>query len=286
MSLDAYINGTFMPLDQASLHVSDLAIQRGYGIFDFFRVKNHVPLYLNDYLDRFYRSAEMMGLQGVMERDSLKKTIYELIERNGIPDAGMKMILTGGYSPDAYQPTKGNFILSEHVLVLPTAAQIEQGIKVITYPYRRELPEVKTINYIMGVWLLSIMKEQSAVDVLYHQDGVVSEFPRCNFFMVTRNGVLVTPDKYVLHGITRKKILQVAEGVTRVELRTVKLDEVRQASEAFLTSTTKKILPIVRMDNTVIGSGAPGPITVELLKALSVLEETEINKEKEPFKIQ
>ncbi len=274
--MDAFLNNEFIPLDRASLHVSDLAIQRGYGIFDFFRIKDHVPLYLNDYLDRFYRSAEVMGLQGIMEREQLRGVIAELIQRNKMAEAGIKMILTGGYSPDAYQPVKGNFIISQHPLVLPSQKQVEGGIKIITYPYRRDIPEVKTINYIMGVWLQKNVKESSAADVLYHLNDEVTEFPRCNFFLVTKEGALVTSDKHILHGITRMKVIQEARKLIKVEERTVTLHDVALAQEAFLTSTTKGILPIVKVDERTVGDGRPGPITHSLCEALGHLERQEI----------
>ena len=274
----AYLNGEFLPLERAQIHVSDLAIQRGYGIFDFFRVKGGVPLYLEDYLDRFYRSAATMGMEGVIERSALKEVVNQLIRRNGVDEAGMKLILTGGYSPDAYHPVQGNFLVSQHPLVLPSSAQVEEGISIITYPYRREIPEVKTINYIMGVWLLKKMKEAKAADVLYHRDELVSEFPRCNFFIVTAKGTLVTPANHILHGITRMRVLEVAGSACPVEVRDLKLQEVYEASEAFLTSTTKSILPIVKVDNRLIGTGKPGSVILNLGNLLRQRERAELQK--------
>lgn len=279
----AYLNGEYLPLANAHLHVSDLAVQRGYGIFDFFRVKEHIPLYLDDYLNRFYRSAEFMGLTGMPERMALRTVIHELIRKNGVPEAGMKLILTGGPSPDAYHPVKGNFLVSQHPLVLPSADQVSKGISIITYPYRRELAEVKTINYIMGVWLLKQMQEAGAADVLYHRDGLVSEFPRCNFFLVTREGTVVTPDVHILHGITRMRVLEVATQVARVEVRHTKLEEIFNASEAFLTSTTKSILPIVHIDGKPVGNGTPGPVTMALREQLLLRERNEIKKSQVPI---
>jgi branched-subunit amino acid aminotransferase/4-amino-4-deoxychorismate lyase len=276
--MEAYLNGEFLPLDQARLHVGDLAIQRGYGIFDFFRVRDFVPLYLDDYLNRFYRSAEAMGLKGVPSRDDLRSAILELIERNGMPDAGMKLILTGGYSPDAYQPVEGNLAITEHELHMPTAEQINKGIAIITHEYRREFPEIKTINYLTGVWLQRRVKESNAADVLYHRDGAVTEFPRCNFFIVSRDGVLATPDTSVLHGITRMRVLEVAATIDRPEARRISLSEVFEASEAFLTSTTKRILPIVSVDGKTIGSGIPGPVTRNLIKLLAERESQEVER--------
>ena len=276
----ASLNGEFLPLERAHLHVSDLSIQRGYGIFDFFRVKNFVPLYLEDYLNRFYGSVETMGLQDVIPREELRSVIHQLISRNKIPDAGMKIIFTGGYSADAYHPEKGNLLVSEHPLTLPTESQVAQGVSIITYPYRRDIPEVKTINYIMGVWLQRKVRDAQAADVLYFQEGLVSEFPRCNFFLVTRNGTVVTPDRFVLQGITRMRVLEVARRDFTVEERSVRLEEVYDASEAFMTSTTKGVLPIVKIDNRIIGSGVPGPTTKTLRNQLLRREEEEIAKSK------
>ena len=274
--MNCYLNGEFLPLERANLHVSDLSVQRGYGIFDFFRVKDFVPLYIEDYLDRFYRSAGVMRLQYPASRDELRGVIHELIRLNQMPEAGMKIILTGGYSPDAYTPVKGNLLVSQHPLVLPSGSQVKQGISIITFPYRRDIPEVKTINYIMGVWLQQQVKEANAYDVLYHLDNVVTEFPRCNFFLVTRDGRVVTPDQHILHGITRMRVLELARKEFPVEVRAVKLSEVFEAAEAFLTSTTKGVLPIVCVDDRVIGTGTPGPITVALRERLEEREKDEI----------
>jgi D-alanine transaminase/branched-chain amino acid aminotransferase len=270
----AYLNGEFLPLERAHLHVSDLSIQRGFGIFDFFRIREFVPLYLDSYLDRFFHSAIAMGLPDPPERAALRSVILELIRRNKVAEAGMKVILTGGYSPDAYQPVKGNLIVSQHALILPSVSQVERGIKVITYPYRRDIPEVKTINYTMGVWLQKKVKEAGAADVLYHQDGIVSEFPRCNFFLVTRQGVVVTPHQFILHGITRKRVLESASAQGEVQERAVTLREVYDSAEVFLT--TKDILPIIQVDDHVIGSGKPGPVTMALRELLKQAEQREI----------
>lgn len=276
--MHAFVNSEFVPLETASLHVSDLAIQRGYGVFDFFRLQEHVPLYLNDYLDRFYRSAEILGLQCSLSRAELQSVIYELIEKNNLSEAGVKLILTGGYSPDAYIPVKGNLVITQHPLVLPTVEQVERGIKVITHEYRRDLPEVKSINYIMGVWLQKKVQNQSASDVLYYRDGKISEFPRSNFFLVTKEGTLVTADKHILHGITRMKVLQLAKSICKVEERDISLADLRNAQEAFLTSTTKRILPVVQVDDFTIADGKPGSITRALAHGLAEVERKEISK--------
>jgi branched-chain amino acid aminotransferase len=271
--LFAYIHPTILPLSQAFLHVSDLSIQRGYGIFDYFRVYQGQPLFLPDYLDRFYQSAQLMDLPVVLSRPQLTDIIHELLRRNPLPVSGMKMILTGGYSPSGYAPAEPNLIITQHALTLPDPVYIQKGIKIITHEYLRELPVVKTINYSMGIRLLKQIKEQGAEEVLYHQGGIVSEFPRCNFFVVLTDGTVVTPSENILKGITRKTVLALAGKRYRTEVRTLRLDEIATAKEAFLTSTTRRIVPIVQVDDTQIGQGQPGEVTLSLLNDLIALEE-------------
>lgn len=269
----AFIHGEFVQVENAFVHVSDLAVQRGYGIFDFFKISNGHPFFLNDYLDRFYHSASIMRLNVPYDRKELTRHIFTLIEQNGLPDSGIKMILTGGYSIDGYQPAQPNLILTQHPLVLPGSEQITQGVKIITYDFVRDIPEVKTINYSMGIWLLKRVNDHAAYDVLYHKDGIVSEFPRSNFFIVTDNNVVVTPSINVLRGITRKNIISFDAQKFEVKEAPVTLDDIRSAKEAFLTSTTKRIVPVVKIDDNLVGNGKPGPVSQALLQDLIRLEE-------------
>lgn len=268
----AYINGSFLEERYASLQVSDLSIQRGYGVFDYCRTSRNVPVHLEDHLDRFLRSAEIMHLDLPIERGELASAIHELIRKNDIPQSGIRMLLTGGYSPDSYEIIKPNLLILQHPLILRTSTGFETGIKVITHEYVREFPGAKTINYSMGIWLQKKIRQQNAVDVLYHIEGEISEFPRSNFFLVTENGVVRTPQKNVLPGITRKKILELGSKELVIEEGVVTLNDIRTAREAFMTSTTKRILPIIQVDNVTIGNGQPGQIT-QRIDELLVMEE-------------
>ncbi len=275
----AYLNEEFLPLDSTYLHVSDLAIQRGYGIFDFFKTQNGHPLFLDGYLGRFFNSAQLMGLEVPLPAEDLKASITRLIQMNGLGDSGVKMILTGGYSENGYNPGPPNLIMIEQPLTLPSEAQQAAGIKIITHEYVRELAEAKTINYTVGIRLIQKVKALGADDVLYHQQGVVSEFPRSNFFIVRADNTLVTPAKEILKGITRKNVLELASKKYRVEEGTVTLENIAQAKEAFMTSTTKRILPIVEVDGKPVGNGKPGEVSLELLRDLIQLEEAQTSRE-------
>jgi branched-chain amino acid aminotransferase len=275
----AYINHQFIEEEKATLQVSDLAIQRGFGIFDFFRTRNFVPLFLEDYLDRFFNSAASLRLQPTYIRKELTAIIYELIKRNNEPTSGIKMMVTGGYSLDGYEPAAAsNLIMLQQKLPEPAVDRFDSGIKVITHEHQRELPAVKSINYLMGIWLQQKVKDQQAADVLYYKDGIVSEFPRSNVFMITHDGKVVTPAENILHGITRKQLLQLAEKNYTVEVRTVTIDEIKTAAEVFMTSTTKRLLPICRIDESVIGSGKAGPITSLLNSEFIAMEQQLLNK--------
>lgn len=271
----AYVNNTFIEEEKAVLQVGDLALQRGYAAFDFFRTKNGVPLFLDDYLQRFFNSAAAMHLEPVHTREEIKDIIYTLIEKNKVPQSGIRMILTGGFSPDSYEPATPNLLVLQQALQLPTAEKFEAGLRIITHEYQRDLPAVKSTNYLMGIWLQQKVKSQQAADVLYHYNGAVSELPRANVFIVTKEGTVVTPSEGILKGITRMKLLQLLKGKIDVEERTVRLDEVKAAAEVFMTSTTKRILPVCQVDDVVIGPGKAGAVTTLLNNLFMEMEEKE-----------
>jgi branched-chain amino acid aminotransferase len=275
----AFVRGEIISQEKAFLHISDLSIQRGYGVFDFFKVSGEHPYFLSDYLDRFYHSATVMRLVVPYVRRDLKIIIQQLIKQNDLRESGIKMILTGGYSRDGYQLGESNLIITQQPLVLPANEQIDKGIKVITYEYVRDFALAKTINYTMGIWLSKLVADNNASDVLYHKNGTVSEFPRCNFFIVKKDGTVVTPAENILLGVTRMQILNLASKHYRSETTTVTLEDLRTASEAFLTSTTKRIVPIVQIGDISIGNGKPGPVTISLLNHLIDLEKADHEKQ-------
>ncbi|MBS1486533.1 MAG: aminotransferase class IV family protein [Bacteroidetes bacterium] len=264
----SFLNNEFLSAEKTFIHASDLATQRGYGIFDFFKIMNGRLLFVEDYFDRFYRSAEIMRLPISLSREELKKVILELVQKNGVSDCGIKMILTGGYSPGGYEIASPNLIITQHSLTMPGTPVLDKGIKIITHEYVRDIPHVKTINYITGIWLQKRIKDEHAADVLYHLNGLVSEFPRCNLFIVKEDRTVITPAKRVLHGITRKNILNLNGKDFSIREDDVSLQDVFKAKEVFLTSTTKRVIPIVQVDDTMIGIGKPGEISLRILEAL------------------
>ncbi len=270
MELFSIVNQRLVPASEASLLTSDLAIQRGYGVFDFFKTLGGRPIFLAEHLDRFYHSAERLRLPIGMSRAELRELIDILRRKNDLPDSGIRLTLTGGYSADGYlPPASPNLIISQSALTNLPAPELSNTIKLVSYPHRRQLPDIKTIDYLMAIWLQPYIKEHGADDVLYHQDGVITECPRSNFFAVTAECVLVTPAQGILRGITRGKVLELARDKFRVEERDVTLEELRTAREAFITSTTKHILPVTRVDGMEIGG--PGEVSGWLSRELYAL---------------
>jgi D-alanine transaminase/branched-chain amino acid aminotransferase len=270
----AYFNHKFIEEEKAVLPISDLSIQRGYGVFDFFRTVNYEPLFIDDYLDRFFNSAAGLHLQPNHSKEEIKKIINKLTNKNMVPESGIKLILTGGCSSDGYTVgTSPNLIITQHQIQPISRAIFNAGVKVITQEHQRELPHIKSINYLMGVWLQQKVKQQRAADVLYYKQGIVSEFPRANVFIVTNDNKIVTPSTNILHGITRKKVLELAAKNYKVVERNVKLMEIKNAAEVFMTSTTKRILPVKQVDDVIIGNGKAGPITTFLYQGFLQMEE-------------
>jgi len=276
MSKWIYLNNHFLPEETACLHVSDLSIQRGYGIFDFFKIIDNKPVFLKDHLNRFYHSAAQMQLPVLKKREEFVSVIYNLIEKNNLPHSGIRITLTGGYSADGYKMAKPNLIISQYIFPLSTKESFEKGIKLITYHHQRQLPQVKTIDYLMAIWLQSLIKEKGADDVLYHINEVITECPRANFFIVTKDDKLITPANNILKGITRMKVLKLASNHYQVEEKEITINDIQNAKEAFITSSTKRILPVFQVDDYVIGDKGTNAITSHLYKQLLALEQTHV----------
>lgn len=270
--MPAYINDRFVNNEESFLYLRDLAIQRGYAVFDFFRTINGVPLFVNDHLNRFYNSAAAMHLPVRKSREEIVYISEQLINQSAISESGIRIMLTGGYSNDGYQISEPNLIITCNPVSTSLQADFERGYSVITYKHQRELPHIKSINYLMAVWLQPLLKEKQANDVLYFNNESITEFPRCNVFMVSPENKLVTPVHNILHGVTRKQVLSLAEGILESEERNISLEELVTAKEIFLTATTKKIIPVIKLNGQPIGNGQPGNFTIKLNQKFLQLE--------------
>ena len=254
------INGEYVPFNQSSVPVSDLIVQRGYGIFDFFLVKNNVPRFLSFHLDRFIRSASLLGLKLAYTKEELSDLVCNLIGKNNLGNSSVKIILTGGVSPDDFTLASGQsslmIINKPFAIIWPEAWK--NGASLITSKYQREIPEAKTINYIQSVGLSRQLAESGAAEVLYVDRNWVRECSRSNIFYV-KDHCVYTPKSKMLEGVTRKRILELKGFNFRVA--DFKLKDLLAADEVFISSTTKGVLPIVKIDSNSISNGRIGVIT-------------------------
>ena len=264
------INGEFVLKNEASILISDLSIQRGFGIFDFFRTVNNQPLFLEDHLQRFYFSASEMRMDVGYSVEEMKKLIRQLIDKNKIFDSGIRITLTGGYAEDGYTSTKPNLLITQTPFSF-NYENFDKGIRLITFKHQRQLPHVKTIDYLMAIYLQTFIKENNADDVLYFNENEITECPRSNFFIVTKSDEIITPAKNILKGITRKKILEFSEFT--IKEQAITKEDFSNAAEAFISSTTKNILPVLEIDGKAIGDGTPGKITRKIYEHLISIKE-------------
>ncbi|GAB3573003.1 D-amino-acid transaminase [Spirosoma luteolum] len=265
-----YLNGTIAPTEQLAIGITDLSLLRGYGLFDYFLTYNGRPFQWDWYWERFQNSAMRMHLPLPVSKEETYGIVQKLLEANGGTDAGIRFVLTGGYSPDSISIQKPNLlILSEPVHAVPPI-QYEQGIKVILDEYVREMAEVKSTDYKRVILLAEAIRSAGAADVLYHKDGEISELSRSNVFLI-RGDELITPSRNILHGITRRTIMQLAQADFSVVERPVRLTEIYEADEVFTTSSIKKVLPITQVGDHPVGDGQVGPKTRFLFEQISEL---------------
>ena len=261
------INGELLPAAEAKLHITDLSILRGFAIFDFFRVWEGKAIFIDDHLDRFFNSAKILELEIAYSKEEVREMILKLIKETASEKFAIRLQLTGGYAADGYTPERTNlFLLSADFPHIP-AERFKTGFSVITHAYQREFPEVKTTNYLTGIRTIPLLKKNNADAVLYHDGIYVRESDRSNFFIVNKEGVLITAEDKILKGVTRKKVLELAPQIVKVEARDYTLDELFAAKEMFLTSSAKGVMPVTTLNGKTIGNGQPGEITVQIGKA-------------------
>lgn len=258
-----FLNGDIRILDLTTLHISDLSIHRGYGVFDYFNYDYGQNPYLTDYLDRLYSSLSMAHLKIDLDRHAITQIIQEIYTQNETELCNFKIIVTAGYSDDGFAPAgPPNIIIMSYARKDSGPAASLTAYQLITHEYQRAWPEIKSTNYFCSAILLPKMKEAGAIDVLYYSHNEVRETSRANIFIV-KDGQIITPADKILKGVTRKRVLQ-STHEWPVKERPVFLDEVIHADEVFITSTTKLIMPISHIDGKKIADGRIGPITAQL----------------------
>ena len=272
-ALLCYQDGQFKDYTDLSISVADLGVQRGYGIFDFLRTTEQHAHFLDDHLDRFFASADAMHLPVSKSRNEIIDIVQTLLQENQLPFSGIKLLLTGGDASDGYTIHKPRLSIFQQPLFPPPLVLPEKGIHLVSREYQRQLPHVKTTDYLMAIWLQPWLKEQGGDDLLYYNQETITECPRSNIFMINHDNVIVTPKENMLWGITRKKIIEIADSIgLKTEQRNIPLEELYKAKEVFISSSTKRIMPVEKIDLSYTFSTASNNITRLLWDAFLNLE--------------
>jgi branched-chain amino acid aminotransferase len=264
-----YVDGKFVPADQAMIPVDDLALIRGIGVFDLLRTYHGKPYFLKEHVNRLLESARRIDFEVPWDCDEICRVALETLSRNNLDEANIRIIVTGGSSAD-FMSLGGKPRLLVLVTPLPKlpARWYREGIKVITRKIRRSNPGAKSINYLPAAMALRQAQAQGAVEVLYLDDlGNVLEGTTSNVFAFLQ-GRLVTPEHGIVSGITRKVVLQIAARYYPIERRVLQRQELLESQEVFITGTNKGLVPVVRVDDIVIGNGRPGPETRRMMNLL------------------
>jgi branched-chain amino acid aminotransferase len=255
-----YYNGQYLKKHEIHISPDDVGFLRGHGVFDFFRVEQGVPIFIEDHLDRLEASAKGFNIPMPMSRNALKEIIAHLIEANDYTLSSIKVILTGGLSVDGFSPSNPTILVLHQPFEGPDPKIYEIGASLMLYQYHRDFPTVKSTQYAKALALQVDWKTAGHIDVLYHDNELISEVSRSSVFLF-KNGVLKTNRQNVLKGITQTNVIRAVEGHYPIDITDIKLEEVWAADELFITSTTKKVLPIVKVGEDLIAGGEVGEQT-------------------------
>jgi branched-chain amino acid aminotransferase len=263
-----FINGKFSPAGQCAIPVTDLVIQRGVGVFDSIRLYDGRAFALTAHMKRLEKSARLaridLGDGAIIEK--ITGIVREGAKRPDCPDGGSciaKAYITGG---DVNE--NGRFTKPRHFVIFESGGALspgdyQQGVALQPTNEGRPYPLTKSVNYLVG--LIEGAGRDDVYECLYCPDGKVTETLRSSFFICREGRIITAPVGVVLDGVTRGIIIGLArENGFNVEERCPEVSELAKADEAFLTGSWKEVFPVVRVGDTVIGDGKPGPVAARL----------------------
>lgn len=274
MSNFCYSNGKIVSVDKAMIHIDDLGLLRGYGVFDVMKTVNGKIFMFDEHFKRLSDSAHYLGVKLPIKKNEIEKIIKKLISKNKIStskQASIRIVLTGGRSADAMHfnsDTPTFYILVSEFKPL-TENLFKDGIKLATVNHNRDIAETKTTNYIVAVKNINErQKKEKFFEILYVSNDVVLEASTSNFFVFIGDKIITSKDG-ILKGITRNLLIDLAKKEFEIEERELKVEELNVATEAFIAATNKDIVPVVQINDFKIGSGKPGKNTKRLMKIFS-----------------
>ena len=267
-----YLNGEFMPLAEARVPVLDRGFLFGDGIYEVIPVYSRRPFRLAEHLTRLQRSLDSIRLANPLTHTEWTTLIGKIIAQNEGDDQQVYLQVTRGTDtkrnhafPKGVAPTV--FMMSEPLLP-PPVAQRAQGIAAVSAADNRwHRCDIKSVSLLANCLLRQRAIDADCVETLLLRDGFLTEGAASNIFVV-KNGVLLAPPKnhLMLPGVTYDVILELAaaHGMPH-QVRDILEEEVRQADELWMTSSTKEVLPIVTLDDRPVGNGQPGLLFAQML---------------------
>jgi branched-chain amino acid aminotransferase len=275
MSLKVYIGGKHYDKADAKISVYDHGLLYGDGVFEGIRSYNGRVFRLDKHIDRLYDSARSIHLQIPISKAEMIQALLDTLAVNQLRDAYIRLLVTRGAGSLGLDPRKTTdpqvIIITDSISLYP-AELYEHGLKIITAGTMRNHPSalnprVKSLNYLNSVLAKVEATNAGCLEALMlNHKGELAECTGDNIFVV-RNGVLHTPsiDSGILEGITREAVIELARAAGHVVIeRAMDRHDIYTADECFLTGTAAEVIPVVECDGRPIGSGKPGPITLDL----------------------
>ena len=276
-----YINGKFVSRKDAKVSVFDHGLLYGDGAFEGIRSYQRRVFKLEDHMDRLYETAHTLMIQIPLTKSQMMAAIVATLQKNNISDGYIRVIVTRGEGDLGLDPRKcygkPNVIIITDKITLYARELYNKGMAIITVPTVRNNPEalnprLKSLNYLNNI-LAKIEANNSgyAEAIMLDHQGYVAECTGDNIFIV-KHGVLSTPSRGRLQGITRDAVMVLAKNSKIVvEERFITRHEVYTAEECFLTGTAAEIIPVVKVDGRAIGTGKPGAMTLKMIKMFRAL---------------
>lgn len=269
MSEIVYLNGKFVPYEQALIPIEDRGNLFADGIYEVVRFYGGHPFLMKAHMERLERSAAEIRLPAV-DIEALTQAGLETVRQNGIGDGSLYIQVTRGPAPrnHAFPPDpRPTVFMIARPLDRPAADLREQGAACITVPDIRWLRcDIKSIGLLPNVLGKQQAKEAGALEALFVRDGIVTEGTSSNVFAVKEGRIVTHPDgEHILPGITKRLVLAIAkeQGIEIVE-GALKEEELEDVDELFISSTTVEVMAVVSVDGRQVGDGKPGPVTKAL----------------------
>jgi D-alanine transaminase len=267
MENPVYLNGEFLPLSEARISVLDRGFLFGDGVYEVIPAYGGRPFRLAEHLQRLQRSLDAIRLNNPYSDGDWRRLLQQLLARTPGEDQGIYLQITRGAAPKRDHAIPAGVAPTVFAMcspILPPSPQIAaEGIDAVSREDSRWLRcDIKAITLLANVLLRAQAADEDALEAILIRDGQVTEGAASNLFLV-RDGRIATPPKseLLLAGITRDLILELAQAQGLPwEERPIAAAELVQADELWLSSSTRELLPVTRLDGQAVANGRPGPI--------------------------